>query len=488
MLNLLILTEKIDTFIFENDELKKEQALGSLADKTNTIMYSKFPTLRVELKPHSSYKIVTRLTNTTGRINPKWIIMSEEEFYKFVFQDYIIWGFILGVIFLLLLLHIFLYATLKIYTYKSYLFCVFIILFYLIVNNGFIMMTFGSGMYNNYLAMITGYLPFIFYILFLNEYFRISDNKKYKFLMKIMYAYAIYLAFSSFAIVYSNALYVYEDYYMILTFIWSIILFILTLKKSYKQNISKLIIIGELSLIVSFVYSSFTMDSEYARVSDQQLSGVFAFVQILLFVIVIFAHIFKQAKLKDKTDKLILSQSHFSTIGQTLRNIAHQWKIPSVRLGALITEMESIFYTTNFSNKRADEILDEMRSNSNFMKETITDFSTFYTNKKRDSDFILINVINDIKLMLIEKMNHASFIINCDENLSILSMNGNSRTFAHVCMIIIDNSIDIANQREIKHPFINISAKKYNDDIIIVFEDNCGVFYRNLLNQYLNLK
>lgn len=475
IINLLTLTEKIDSYIYENNSLIDEKNLGILSNNSKSILYSKFPILKLELKPNTTYKIVIQLTNKSGRINPKWIVMSEEYFFKFIFQDNIIWGFILGTLFLLLLLYVFLYQILKIYNYKSYLICIFLFLIYLFVNNGFMMSIFGRGVYNNYLAIITGYTTIFFYIAFLDEYFSLSKNKSYKFIMKIMYVLSIYLALSSFVIIFSNKLYAYEDYYMAFIFIIGVILLIFTTIETYKNNISKLFIIGQLSMFVSYYYSNLMMDSINARTTDQQLVGIFQLIQIVLFVIVIFIKLFKTAQLKDKTDKLILSQSHFSTIGQTLRNIAHQWKVPSVRLGTLITELESIFYTTNFSNKRADEILDQMRSNANFMKETITDFSTFYTNTKNEiTSFNPMNEINDIKLMLIEKMNHASFTINCDDNLSNIEIIGSVRTFAHVCMIIIDNSIDMANQRNIKHPYINITFRKEKNEFVLIFKDNCG--------------
>lgn len=487
MLNLLVLTEKIDAFIFENNEFKTEYILGFLTD--NPITYSKFPTLKLELNPHSSYTIVTRLANTTSRINPKWIIMSEAYFHQFNIQDNLIWGCILGTLFLLLLLYIILYVALKMYSYKNYLVCIFLFWLYLLVNNGFVMMIFGSGMYNTYLDHIIGFTPIIFYILFLDEYFALSKNKKYTTIMKIIYVYSIYLALASFVIMYSNVLYSYEDYYMVLSLIEGLILLLLTGIESYKNKISKLIILGEVSLLISYIYSSFMMDSKEARASDQQLVGIFTFIQILLFVIVIFAQLFKKAQLKDKTDKLILSQSHFATIGQTLRNIAHQWKIPSVRLGTLITELESIFYKENFLNKRADEVLEQMRSNANFMKETITEFATFYSGKhQQTSSFILINVINDIKTLLIEKMNRTNFTIECSENFSSLSIQGNERTFTHVCMIIIDNAIDIALQRNIKNPSIMITLQQNHDQVQISFEDNCGGIIQKPIDSIFELE
>jgi signal transduction histidine kinase len=167
----------------------------------------------------------------------------------------------------------------------------------------------------------------------------------------------------------------------------------------------------------------------------------------------------------------MLSQSHYATIGQTLKNIAHQWKVPMVRLGTLITELEAIFYKEKLSSPRIDEIVEHMRNSTEFMQNTITEFSNFYATDNKKSDFYLIDEINDVKTLLIEKMTFLNFDIVYDDSLQSSHYWGNSKSFAHVCMIIIDNAIDIANERHITNPWIKISTMSDTNRLIVHFVD-----------------
>ena len=208
---------------------------------------------------------------------------------------------------------------------------------------------------------------------------------------------------------------------------------------------------------------------------------------MIFFTMAIFISIKKIIISKEKNEQLILSQSYFSTIGQTIRNIAHQWKVPTVRLGTLITELEATLYEKQISNARIDEIFLNMRNSSEFMRNTITEFSDFYSNDNQKSDFKIINEINDVKILLVEKMRFLNFQVIYDEELENIKIFGNQKTFAHICMIIIDNAIDIAKQRQIKNPWIKINIEKSKNDILIIFEDNCGGIQFKNFNQIFEL-
>lgn len=210
---------------------------------------------------------------------------------------------------------------------------------------------------------------------------------------------------------------------------------------------------------------------------------------MIFFTIAIFFRLKKTVDKKEKNDKLILSQSHFSTIGQTLKNISHQWKVPTVRLGTLITELEAIFYKENISNNRINEILEHMRNSTEFMKDTIIEFTNFYSNVEQKINFKIVDEINDVKILLLEKMKFLNFEILFDnDDIQNIKLLGNPKTFAHICMIIIDNAIDISNQRQIKNPWIKISAKLNKNQLIISFEDNCGGIIQKPIDKIFELE
>jgi signal transduction histidine kinase len=113
-----------------------------------------------------------------------------------------------------------------------------------------------------------------------------------------------------------------------------------------------------------------------------------------------------------------------------------------------------------------------MRNSTEFMKNTITEFSNFYSNDNQKVRFKIIDEIDDVKILLIEKMKFLNFEIFY-EDIQNDTLLGNPKTFAHICMIIIDNAIDISNKRHIKNPWIKITTKTNKNKLMIYFEDNC---------------
>ncbi len=477
VMNTIPLTEKIDVLVFENNRLIQKTTLGVLSNRTHEQVYNRFSSIELLIKPAQEYKILTKLYNPKGRIDAEWIAMSKEAFHYFLFKDSLIWGMIFGVFFVLLILHALFYFIFKNKSFISYLAYMFLFFIYLFINNGFATLFFGHGYLALVLSHISGYSIFIFYILFLDAYLNLSKNNKYSFLLKTIYIYGFYLALTSWIIIFSPIVYLFDDFYFIACLVMLFILLYITTREAINtKNIPIFYFFGQLSLILGYLFlllSSFKFIPTDAL--NQQFLGIFASFEMVFFTLAIFSKIKKTVEIKERNEKLILSQSHFYTIGQTLKNIAHQWKVPAVRIGTLITELEAMLYEKQIEDKRMNEIFVHMRNSTDFMRDTITEFSNFYSNDCQDVTFKIIDEIHDVQMLLIEKMKFLNFEILYDNtNIQNIELLGNPKTFGHICMIIIDNALDISNQRQIKNPWIKISIKSYKNKCIIDFEDNCN--------------
>lgn len=489
-LNPLILIEFADIYVYENKKLIKQFDLGLSRVSLNQNTSSRFVAFYVDLKPSASYEIVTKFTNPKGRIDVEWIVMSQNYFEQFLFKDFFIWGIILGSVFLIFILHSLFYLTLKNRSLLSYLIYIFLFWVYLFTNNGFLAYFLYHGQFNAILAHISGYSMLVYYVIFLDDYLELSKNNKYKYLLIAIYAYTTYLAMTSWVISFSTFIYSFDDYYFVITGLVLVTMFVITTKEIIlNRSIFGFYLFGQIFLLCGFMFlclNSFQVIP--TKTYNQQFIGIFALAEMVFFAIAVLVKIRQSIDLKEKNDRLILSQSHFSTIGQTLRNIAHQWKVPTVRLGALITELEATFYKMKIENKRVDEIFENMRNSTDFMQNTIHEFSNFYSSDTQSSRFSLLSQIDDMKMLLLEKMNFLNFNINCDKSLGEIFVVANPRTFGHICMIIVDNAIEIAQQRNIKNPNIKICAFEDFDAIHITFEDNCKGIFQKPINIIFELE
>ena len=490
LLNPLILIEFVDVYVYENEKLiqKFDLGLSRAGVKHNTS--SRFVSFYIDLKPNVSYSVVTKYTNPKGRIDIEWIVMSQNYFEQFLFNDFFIWGIILGSVFLIFILHALFYFTLKNRSFLGYLIYIFLLWVYLFTNNGFMAYFIHHGEFNSILAHISGYSMLVYYVIFLDDYLGLSKNNKYKYLLVGIYVYSTYLAMTSWVIAFSTFVYSFDDYYFIITGFVLVIMFLITTKEIVlNRSIFGFYLFGQIFLLSGFMFlclNSFQIIP--TKTYNQQFVGIFALAEMVFFAIAVLAKIRQSIDLKEKNDRLILSQSHFSTIGQTLRNIAHQWKVPTVRLGALITELEATFYKMKIDNQRVDEIFENMRNSTDFMQNTIHEFSNFYSSDTQSSGFSLRSQIDDIKMLLLEKMNFLNFNIACDKSLDETFIVANPRTFGHICMIIIDNAIEIAQQRNVKNANIKIYSFEDQNGIEIIFEDNCNGIFQKPINVIFELE
>lgn len=179
-------------------------------------------------------------------------------------------------------------------------------------------------------------------------------------------------------------------------------------------------------------------------------------------------------KEKENQSKLIDYQMRFISIGKVIGNISHQWKIPLVRLGALVTHIESIACDKNATFKEVEELIPEIRSNHKFMQNTIDEFYCLYSNTSFKKEFELSKVINDVWGMISAKAfaSNVKLKIKDNQTCRIVSY---EHSFAHVLIVLMDNVIDVAKKRAIFNPYILIEiASSYKENVKIVIEDNCG--------------
>lgn len=489
-LNPMILIEYADIYVYENSKQIQHFVLGISRFETNQNIFSRFIAFYVDMKPNATYTIISKFTNSRARIDVEWIAMSQDYFEHFLLKDFFIWGVILGCIFIIFILHFLFYLTLQNKSFLSYLIYIFLFWLYIFVNNGFLAYFVSHGEYNIILAHISGYSMLVYYIIFLDEYLGLSKKNQYRYLLIAIYSYTTYLAMTSWIIAFSTIIYSLDDYYFVITGLILLIMFIVTTKEVIlNSSIFGFYLFGQLFLLLGFLFlflNSFQIIP--TKTYNQQLIGIFGLIEMIFFAMAVLVKIKQSIKLKEQNDRLILSQSHFSTIGQTLRNIAHQWKVPTVRLGTLITELEATFYKMKISNPRVDEIFDNMRSSTSFMKNTISEFSNFYSSDGESSKFSINTQIDEIKMLLLEKMNFLNFNIIVDESLEKIFVLTNPRTLGHICMIIIDNAIEIAQQRHIQNPNIKIYALENEHNIEIIFEDNCNGIYQKPIKLIFELE
>ena len=177
---------------------------------------------------------------------------------------------------------------------------------------------------------------------------------------------------------------------------------------------------------------------------------------------------------KIKNEQLLDFQMRFASIGRVIGNISHQWKMPMVRAGSLLTHIEAlIHFKNNKTLSEIEKIIPQIRAHFVFMQNTIDEFYSLYSKNTNKAEFKLLHVINDVWGMLSTKVSACEMKLHI-KDLQDTQLYSFEYSFSHIVIILIDNALDAMKNRDISNPHMMIDISHHNGMIQIIFEDNCG--------------
>ena len=174
-----------------------------------------------------------------------------------------------------------------------------------------------------------------------------------------------------------------------------------------------------------------------------------------------------------RKDKIMFQQSKLAAMGEMLQNIAHQWRQP---LGSISLILQSI-KLKNEMNKLTAEYIDKKTEEAlilaDNMSKTIDDFKNFFRPDKTKKTFNIKECIYHSKQLISHMLNkyNIEMEIKIKENIEIL---GYKNELSHVCLNLLNNSIDALKDKNINPKKIYVIVKKEKKGIIISIIDNGG--------------
>lgn len=473
-----VLMDVMDIYIFSGDSLESANSLGDSRPLENRKIFSRFNTIKIKMKPNQTYTIISKVSNPHGRTEIGLMIMDENYYWKFLTQDLFVWGFIFGGIIFLFLFQIFFYRTFKNRYFLFHMAFSIVVSLYLVGSNGFFYLLFDSSSLNDLLVPICGYGIFLFYILFIINLLEVQKTKVEKIVFGFIYFYAFVLFIGGLSAIFSNKFVTFDNYFFVISLsmiIWLIYFGSKAIIKT-KDQITPYYLSGQLFVLFGYGFQVLVgaglLD---VKSYNQQILGLCVLVEMFFFLYAISDLTRISIKQKTQNQRLLTLQSNFSSIGETIRNISHQWKLPLARLGTLVTQANAIVKFENISSKELNHTLSNMEASLKFLYQTVDDFKKFYQNNDDLKNINLCEAIDQIKILLAEKIKNTNAIIKCENSANITLK---ERTSIHIAMILVDNFLDIALERKIDNPTINILTNSDDMQHEIIFQDNCGGIYQ----------
>ena len=177
-----------------------------------------------------------------------------------------------------------------------------------------------------------------------------------------------------------------------------------------------------------------------------------------------------QLKLKESFF-LLIAQASFTNIGKTLSDIIHQYKTPLAHLNSQVLSLEAYLYKTEIKDPLLENFSENMRKSISFMNETMNNFNNFYKISLEKEVFNIEEEILFIESMLINRIReiNVTIIILSSEKFYCKNF---KNAFNNVIMILLENALDIFEERNINFPKIEIRIEDLKTDFCISILDN----------------
>lgn len=182
------------------------------------------------------------------------------------------------------------------------------------------------------------------------------------------------------------------------------------------------------------------------------------------------------AREKNEADsKILFLKSRYASMGETVGNIAHQWKQPLNAIGSIQNSIKaSLIFQGEISKEKLLDSVDKSFKLLQHLGETIDTFYSFLS--QRNNEEMSFAVADELEA--IRKITEYSFENSRIRLNFILDANpmiqGNPNEFTHALLNLILNAKDAFDGCESDSPTITVHVRDGNDICTITISDNAG--------------
>lgn len=190
----------------------------------------------------------------------------------------------------------------------------------------------------------------------------------------------------------------------------------------------------------------------------------------------------EKAKELVQKDAMILAQSRQAAMGEMISMIAHQWRQPLSTITLQISNIKINAMLGKASIDETNNALEHISDTIIYLSETIDDFQSFFKPNKLKEQRNVCELVergtNFAKPRL--KMADISLTYQCEKEIMIFTY---PNEFAQVIINIINNAIDVLQERKTDKPTITVAIDSNDDYIAISVSDNAGGIEQKIIDK-----
>jgi signal transduction histidine kinase len=180
-------------------------------------------------------------------------------------------------------------------------------------------------------------------------------------------------------------------------------------------------------------------------------------------------------------DKIMFQQSKMAALGELLGMITHQWRQPLAQINSTTLNMYNNYKKGEFSLDLLKKDISEIEDTTNFLSQTITDFSNFFSPDKEKNIFSTKQAVTECLHILFPKFIHRVNIqVDVIEDIHI---NSYITQYQQAVLTILINALDMFEVRNIDFPMIKIEISEHEGKSKLTISDNAQGINKECLDK-----
>jgi len=484
---------EIDVYVIRKT-LQDHIPLGTNQPNTHRELNHRYSVLSLTLDANEEVQIITKLRNLSGSVEGEWELYNRNHFTHFSMLESMWWGIFIGIYSVIFLYVRPILSIIKNkYVIFSFTFFAVSCLLYQLSTNGIL---YSLGFHGD---TINAFIVFFGSMFRLATVFIMMNLVSMSYRKKILWwFFAFFIGCLSFILVLSFLTFFDATWLPVISKVSLIVgllsytVWIFLIKDIFKRTKSKIFIYIITAYTVIFIpnaYQSF-VNAGFLEISFMSIYSISiaSIINLFLFGLAIMEYIRTIERKRQYLEKMNEIQINYTSIGKIISNIAHQWKIPLVRAGSLLTQTEALIALKKEKALKEihHEIIPALRENMMFMQETIDTFYALYKGGTSQSTFSPKDVLDAIWSMLSAKA--IAFNIKLNATVSPRMMiTSYENHFGHLLMILLDNAINTATERQLSEATLYVSITRDEEKLYISVEDTCGGILQTPLESIFEL-
>lgn len=173
-------------------------------------------------------------------------------------------------------------------------------------------------------------------------------------------------------------------------------------------------------------------------------------------------------------------------MGEMISVISHQWRQPLNEVSVIIDEIKLKHQYQVLTQEELDYLTNEVYDSVDYMSNTIEDFNNFFKPNKEKENFIISNVIEESLSLVKSRINNLEVIVHTNFTDKNIKYFGYRNELKQVLINIINNAIDVLEDKNENKRDLNINIFKDESSVFIKISDNAGGIPIEIIDDIFN--